>query len=110
MKGTPYSGDELRGLLGRTLPQYMIPQTFSHLAAFPLNASGKLDRKVLASVSAEAETKHYEPPVTEREKALAAVISEVLGVTDVSRDDNFFSLGGDSIRAIYTVSELHNVG
>ena len=108
--GQPQEQQELRRVLLKTLPRYMVPQAFAHLDAMPLNASGKIDRTALQDQPVEIESETYEAPVTDEEKALATVIGETLGIERVGRQDNFFSLGGDSIRAIHVVSELQRMG
>ena len=102
---------DLRNILGTKLPKYMIPHIFTRLAEMPLTTSGKLDRKALPeidfnSISTETE---YVAPSTEKEKALCSALSTVLGVEKVSMLDNFFNIGGDSINAIYVVSELEDM-
>ncbi|MFL6140895.1 MAG: non-ribosomal peptide synthase/polyketide synthase [Labedaea sp.] len=97
----------LRELAGTSLPEYMIPAAFVRLDALPLNANGKLDRQALPApggdtvVSAE-----YEAPRTETERIVATALAEVIGVERVGRADNFFALGGDSIRSIQVISRL----
>ena len=108
--GKEIEASELRAILSKTLPRYMIPQAFEHLEEMPLNASGKTDRKALEQNEVNFVSEEYEAPETEEEKALAAVLSNVLGVDKVGRNDNYFALGGDSIRAIRVVSELYRRG
>ncbi len=112
-----YTGEEvdvkeLRAILGTTLPRYMVPHIFTHLEEMPMTVSGKLDRKALPeidfnSISAEAE---FEEASTQEEKALTDVVSSVLRIDNVNMLDNFFNVGGDSITAIYVVSELEEKG
>lgn len=104
--------DELRTYLGNRLPGYMIPSSFAILESLPLMATGKVDRRQLpAPESARTlpEDGHV-APWTEDEKLLADIWAEVLGVERVGVHDNFFALGGDSIRTIKVVSRARDEG
>jgi amino acid adenylation domain-containing protein len=90
---------ELRAFLGERLPAHMLPAAFVTLAALPLTRHGKLDRAALPAPP-QAAAAAYAPPETPMERALAASWSAVLGAPQVGLDDDFFALGGDSIRAI----------
>ena len=89
----------LREALNQKLPDYMVPGVVVTLDALPLNANGKVDRKVLP-VPDLASNSQYEPPQSEAEEALSAIWSEVLGLERVNRHDNFFELGGHSLLAL----------
>ncbi|NJC74321.1 non-ribosomal peptide synthetase, partial [Planosporangium thailandense] len=101
----------LRGALKETLPDYMVPTAFVVLAALPKTTSGKVDRRALPAPEGpqEAETP-YVAPRTPVERALAEVWAGVLGHDLVGVDDNFFSLGGDSILSIQLVSRARQAG
>ncbi|VBB05119.1 phosphopantetheine attachment site [Lucifera butyrica] len=102
---------ELRDHLAANLPDYMIPAYFVPLAAMPLSPNGKADRKVLPEPTGPVNTGvEYVAPVSETEAILAKVWQEVLKVDRVGRKDNFFSLGGDSIKAIQVLSRLSQYG
>ncbi|RNG18647.1 non-ribosomal peptide synthase/polyketide synthase [Streptomyces botrytidirepellens] len=102
---------ELRALLKRTLPDYMVPAAFVTLDRMPRNDAGKVDRRALPAPPAqpEAETA-YVAPRTEAETVLARVWSEVLGTPRIGVEDNFFALGGDSILSIQIVSRARQAG
>ncbi|MFC0528362.1 amino acid adenylation domain-containing protein [Phytohabitans kaempferiae] len=106
------SPGELRALLARTLPEYMIPSAFVPLGKIPLTANGKLDRAALPSVdrTALSADRAYVAPRTPEEERVAAVWREVIGVDRVGVDDGFFDLGGDSIRAVALVGALREAG
>lgn len=93
---------ELRDFLSRSLPEYMIPQTYVALDALPLNANGKADRKALAGIDLKNTSGRgqYCGPRSLEEEVLATIFARVLGLDRVGIDDNYFLLGGDSIRAI----------
>jgi amino acid adenylation domain-containing protein len=95
---------ELREFLKGKLPGHMIPSNFIFVEALPLTPNGKLDPKLLPvrnSVEPELET-IFVAPRTEVEQVLCEVWAETLGVTRVGIDDNYLTLGGDSIRSIRT--------
>ncbi|HZM74979.1 MAG TPA: amino acid adenylation domain-containing protein, partial [Candidatus Limnocylindrales bacterium] len=103
--------DELRGFLGASLPDYMVPSAFVTLDALPLNPNGKLDRQALPAPDwSAAGAGGYRAPRTGVQAALAEIWEQVLGVPRVGLDDNFFSLGGDSILSIQVVSRARQAG
>lgn len=107
----PELGDILRQQLKLTLPDYMVPTGFVRLDAFPLSPNGKLDRKALPQPEAAAEThKTFLPPASEQERLLAACWADLLAVSPVGRDDDFFALGGHSLHAIQLMMRLRRLG
>ncbi|MBY4572419.1 non-ribosomal peptide synthetase [Gordonia paraffinivorans] len=89
------------------LPGHMVPSAIVVLEAFPVNASGKLDRKALpAPVTSDSEEREYIPPRTPVEVQLAGTIGDVLGVEQVGMRDNIFALGADSLTAARLSSRL----
>ncbi|ORC15215.1 phosphopantetheine-binding protein, partial [Rhodococcus qingshengii] len=90
--------------LGVVLPSYMVPSQIMVLDAFPLNASGKLDRKLLPEPVFEVAV--FRAPVTAVEEIVASVFAEVLGVERVGLDDDFFALGGNSLIATRVAARL----
>jgi amino acid adenylation domain-containing protein len=91
---------ELRSYLREKLPVYMVPSTFVQMDAFPLNVSGKVDRRALPRPEARAATDHYLAPRNEMEKRMISIWKEVLGIEQIGVRDNFFELGGDSLLAV----------
>lgn len=108
--GREYEQNELRNILLKSLPVYMIPFSFFHLNEMPLTVSGKIDRKALELIQAEPLAKEYSPPVSEKEIILTKIIAENLDISQVGRTDQFLALGGDSIRAIRVTAELQRAG
>ncbi|RAJ45598.1 non-ribosomal peptide synthase protein (TIGR01720 family)/amino acid adenylation domain-containing protein [Kitasatospora sp. SolWspMP-SS2h] len=100
----------LRDRLALTLPEYFVPAVLVGLDALPLSVNGKLDRKALPAPSADPAGPTA--PRTATERILAALVAEVLGlpVDQVGADDNFFSLGGDSISAIQLAGRARHAG
>jgi amino acid adenylation domain-containing protein/non-ribosomal peptide synthase protein (TIGR01720 family) len=102
----------LRRQLELRLPGYMVPAVFIVLDRLPLSSNGKLDRGALPSPDQGMAGTGvvYEAPRDDVEKALAEVWQGVLGREQVSIHDNFFDLGGDSIKALQVVMRLQQRG
>ncbi|MDG4536195.1 non-ribosomal peptide synthetase [Streptomyces sp. AV19] len=107
--GAALDPEELRTGLAATLPEHMVPPALVVLDALPLSLNGKLDRKALPDPEPAAATASRAPR-TEAERVLAGVVAEILGLDTVGADDNFFSLGGDSISAIQLGSRARQAG
>ncbi len=102
--GTHFDADTVKAALATSLASYMVPQLFVALDAFPINASGKLDRKALPEP--EFETKAFRAPTTPTQEIVAGVFADVLDLDRVGLDDDFFALGGNSLVATQVVSRL----
>ncbi|MEM9290622.1 MAG: amino acid adenylation domain-containing protein [Acidobacteriota bacterium] len=94
---------ELRDFLARWLPEALVPGTFVPLPELPQSAAGKVDRGSLPLLDSAVGVE-YTAPRTVEEEILAASWARALGIERVGIDDDFFDLGGDSIRAIPAVS------
>jgi amino acid adenylation domain-containing protein len=101
----PHS-QELRSYLKERLPEYMVPALFVPLKELPLTPNGKIDRRALSEPGFERPDLEntYVAPRTDLEEVLAAVWAEVLKIERVGVHDNFFDLGGDSIRSVRVVA------
>jgi acyl carrier protein len=101
---------ELRGFLSERLPDYMLPAVFVPIDGLPLLASGKLDRARLpAPEHAEPlRDPEFEAPRSPVEERLAALVSTLLGVSEVGRADNFFLLGGHSLLGTQLIARLRD--
>ncbi|SDH29118.1 non-ribosomal peptide synthetase [Chitinophaga filiformis] len=105
----PLTEDILRDYLKDTLPDYMIPATFIQVEEFPLTANGKIDRRLLP-LPGGAKKIVMQAARTLIEEKLVEVWKEVLGHAEVSTLANFFSVGGDSIKAIQVASRMSRAG
>jgi amino acid adenylation domain-containing protein len=99
--GTSLTGEDgiaaLRAHVAETLPGYMVPSVFVLLDEIPRAASGKVDRARLPEPVARSSTVLH-PPETELERAVAAVVCEVLDVPAIGVHDDLFELGGHSLQ------------
>lgn len=99
---------ELRSFLSGSLPDHMIPSSFVVLDRLPLTANGKVDREALAAGDQSYTTagRDFIEPRNELELLLASRMAEALRLDRVGSGDDFFELGGDSIRAAVLVNRL----
>ncbi|MGH8910069.1 MAG: amino acid adenylation domain-containing protein, partial [Egibacteraceae bacterium] len=100
---------QLREHLQQRLPEYMVPAALMVLNRLPLTPSGKLDRYALPVLD-PAPTMSSRAPESPQEQVLCELFAEVLGLERVGVDDNFFTLGGDSIISIQLVSRARRAG
>ncbi|MBI3224256.1 MAG: non-ribosomal peptide synthase/polyketide synthase [Mycolicibacterium cosmeticum] len=100
---------ELRAALTQVLPDYMVPALYGVLDAVPLTVNGKLDTKALPEPVAPA-AGAARAPRDAREALLAGIFAEVLGLPEVGIDDDFFTLGGDSISSIAVSGKARKAG
>ena len=110
--GEDYNAKDLRTILNAKLPKYMVPHIFTHLEEMPLTSSGKANRNALPEIDLDnisTETE-YVAPTTEKEVVLVKAIETVLDIEKVSTLDNFFDIGGDSLKSIELVSVLEDKG
>lgn len=101
------SENELREYLAARLPAHMVPASFVPLSALPRNAHGKIDRAALPD---PARVTNQEARSTDPfENQIVDIWREVLGVSEIRPEDNFFHLGGNSLRAMQVVTRLQAV-
>ncbi|MCK4258178.1 MAG: amino acid adenylation domain-containing protein, partial [Halanaerobiales bacterium] len=98
---------DIKEELSRVLPEYMVPTHLVCLEEMPLTPNGKVDTKALPEPDLNARKAEYVAPTSEKEKILADIWSQVLGVERVSIKDSFFELGGDSIKAIQIIARAN---
>ncbi|PEY62862.1 non-ribosomal peptide synthetase [Bacillus cereus] len=108
---TELKQEALKTFLSESLPDFMMPNYVFHLESFPVSPSGKLDRKKLElqiPSLLENMQKQYVPPISETEKRLAKTWAEILnlGKYRISREDDFFKLGGHSLIAVQVLNQI----
>jgi amino acid adenylation domain-containing protein/non-ribosomal peptide synthase protein (TIGR01720 family) len=104
------SNSELEYHLGGLLPDYMVPHHYVKLTAVPRTTGGKVDVKALPSPFSLDSDTGYVPPESDMEKTIASVWREVFALEKVGIHDNFFKIGGDSIKAIQISARLQKSG
>ena len=102
------SAADLRSFLEKELPQYMVPSVFVRLETLPFTQNGKLDRAALPAPSAENTLRDeiFTAPRTTVEERLSVMLSALLGLEQVSVNDNFFMLGGHSLLGTQLISQI----
>jgi amino acid adenylation domain-containing protein len=92
------------------LPEQLVPKAFVVLDALPMTVNGKLNRAALPKPDLGSRTDDYVAPRTDLEEVLSGAVATVLGLDAVGIDDNYFVLGGDSIRSVMVASRAQARG
>lgn len=100
----------VRRSLAERLPSYAIPAFLISLDALPLNVNGKVDKKQLPNPLSNNNIESLDNSVNPLEKIVLQVWRDVLGRQDIGLHDDFFMLGGDSMRAIQMISKFNLLG
>lgn len=112
LNGYDFEETTLKNTLKEKLPEYMIPNRFIEVSMIPLTANGKIDRSALPSVESEVKSAEYVQPSTDLEKEIAAIWGEVLAIPSISRNSNFFEIGGHSLLAAkvaFAIGEAYSI-
>ncbi|GAA2518370.1 non-ribosomal peptide synthetase [Winogradskya humida] len=104
----PVSPADVRAALIERLPSYMVPSLYAVVDALPLTVNGKLDAKALPEATPILGVARG--PRDDRERLLADIYAEVLGLPQVGIDDDFFTIGGDSISSISVAGRARKAG
>ncbi len=107
--GTRVEQGGIQSFLEKSLPEYMVPRIYVFLEKMPLSFNGKIDRKALPTPVIITD-RVYTAPRNETEKQLANIWQQILGLDRVGINDNFFEIGGDSLKAMETVILLKKQG
>ena len=104
------TGEELRAFLATQLPGYMVPNKIIVLNALPLNANGKVDRTTIGQTLKQRQitsiSEISEPPRDALEQQIARIWTDILQIQELSRNDDFFLHGGDSLKATRIIGQL----
>jgi acyl carrier protein len=103
--------DKLRRDLQSLLPGYMVPASFVFLDSLPLTSNGKIDRAALPSPTARRSQMEHDliVPQTELQRGIARIYQKVLNLDSVGIDDDFFDLGGNSLRLVEVHTQLESL-
>ena len=106
------TAQRMRDYLSARLPDYMLPVAYVVLERLPMTANNKIDYQALPAPERQlpASDQPFVAPQTINEQILAEIWQQVLGVERVGLDDNFFALGGDSIRSIQVLARARQRG
>lgn len=101
------AADSLKVFMQEKLPEYMVPSVLMLMAEMPMTSNGKVDRKALPDPDMKEIKAEYVPPTTETEKILCSAFARTLKMEEnqVGLMDDFFDLGGDSLKAMMVMSE-----
>jgi len=103
----PAEPADLRATLRQRLPDYMVPAFFTRLDSLPLTGNGKVDRAKLPAPEAfNAHAEASETPLNDLEKTLTTLWSEVLGIPSPGLNQNFFDIGGTSLKLVEAHARL----
>ncbi|MBR5773794.1 MAG: amino acid adenylation domain-containing protein, partial [Clostridia bacterium] len=94
----------VRDRLREVLPEYMIPSYMGQIDELPITSNGKLDRRALPEI--EAVAREYVAPRNKNEKIICDIFADILGIERVGVKDNFFEIGGHSLRATKVVNRI----
>lgn len=97
---------DLRNALKKVLPYYMVPTHFIGVEKIPLSANGKINKKALPIPIQLPSIKNYEPPQSLLENDLTILWEEVLKIKNIGINDDFFELGGNSLKALSFLSKM----
>jgi fengycin family lipopeptide synthetase D len=107
----PIKNQEVKAVLTAKLPSYMIPHFFIHLDEMPLTINKKIDRELLQNKELKLDLDNdYVAAESDTEKELVAIWEDILGIDEVGVEDNFFDLGGDSIKNIQVINKASKYG
>jgi acyl carrier protein len=101
------SPQQLREFALEHLAPYKVPSTIMFVVTLPRNATRKIDRSALARDLEFALCRDFVPPRNAQEDLVAAIFAEVLGIDRVGANDNFFALGGDSLRGMQVITRVN---
>lgn len=102
----PIDVQNLKKYLSRTLPTFMIPSVIMQLDKFPINLNGKIDRNQLPFIGSSDASKTIVPPRNSIDLELIKMLKNILGICQISINDSFFEIGGDSLSAMNLCNQI----
>ncbi|MBQ3776101.1 MAG: hypothetical protein II847_08240, partial [Ruminobacter sp.] len=107
-KQSSVTADEIREKLSSIVPEYMVPNHIEFYESLPVSANGKIDRKAIIGSFSNVNTsmKEEDRPRGELENRVANIWQRILKLENISRNDDFFMSGGDSLTATRFVQTL----
>ena len=102
----PPTKAEVRSFILEKLPKYMLPNSIIFCDSFPLTASGKIDRNALVASAANNKDTSYITPDNSIESEIVQILQQILGIKEISVEDDFIEVGGNSLIAARLVAEI----
>ena len=104
--------NDIRAFLKKSLPEYMIPVSWQRVSQIPLLPNGKVDRDRLLTYTPDASESNKQDEISDNKlfAELVKIWEQVLGKKGIGINQRFFEIGGDSIRAIQIVTQMHKAG
>ncbi|WP_040495885.1 non-ribosomal peptide synthetase, partial [Fulvivirga imtechensis] len=99
--------ENLRNYVSKVLPQYMVPQHFVEIDKMPLTSNGKVNTTGLPKPECQLKSENYVAPQNPTEEELVKIWKNILGIDQVGIHDNFFDLGGHSLKATRLITQIH---
>ncbi|MBT4836558.1 MAG: amino acid adenylation domain-containing protein, partial [Methylococcales bacterium] len=107
-KSLTIDGHKIKQAIKQELPDYMIPSIIVAMQALPLLPNGKINRQFLPKPDQSLTEREIEQPVSMMEKAIAGLWEQILEVSMIGRQDNFFALGGHSLLATQLIAKIRD--
>lgn len=104
---------DIMSVLQMKIPDYMLPSAMAKIGQIPISANGKTDKKQLPNIANQKQNlvkRDIVSPRNEKEREIAQIWEKVLGLPEVGVFDNFWEIGGDSIRSVRLIKELKEAG
>lgn len=108
-KSEPVSAQAIKEELKKKLPAYMVPEMIMPVGEIPLTSNGKVDKKKLIVTAREKlaqSTNESAKPTNETEEFVLGLWKKVLSIDSMGIDDDFFDLGGHSLKALQLMAEI----
>ncbi len=105
--------DYITDLLKKRIPHYMVPSVIQLIDKIPVSPNGKTDKKALPCIADQKQqydTRTIIHPANPEEEKMAEIWKKNLGLPQISMDDNFWNIGGDSISSVRLIKELKDAG
>lgn len=102
--------EEIASFVQQELPDYMVPKFYLHLEAIPLTSNNKTDRVALEKIELPYTEKMVLAPTNQIQRDILAIWNSFLDIEKISIDDNFFYIGGHSLKAAQIVNEMQQRG
>jgi len=106
----PALAEEIRSALKKRLPEYMVPAAIVRLQQLPLNPNGGIDREALLRMETGTDRPQSgsDSPQGQIEQEVTTIFADSLKLEEVGMDEDFFDLGGDSLKAVIVVANVAN--